>query len=104
MLPETTTMLASARGSGSDGPAAHGPKLPIPTVGATYTSETAFVPSEPAMYSSFVPTWTTVPSVRGCGNASSSGEPCHGTIAPTGAGQGRDSFSGGHRLIGDQAS
>ena len=31
------------------------------------------------------------------------GDGCHGTSAPTGAGHGSVSFSGGHRLTGDQA-
>ena len=51
-----------------------------------------------------MPIWTTVPSVRAAGRSSSVGDVAHGTIAPTGAGHGRVWFSGGQRLIGDQAS
>ena len=98
------TTLASERGSGSGGPSAHGSKLPIPTVSARRRRSTArSSPSEPPMYSSLVPTCDAVPSVRGAGSASSVGDACHGTTAPTGAGHGSVSFSGGQKLIGDQA-
>ena len=50
-----------------------------------------------------MPSWTTAPSVRGAGRSSCVGDAAHGTIAPTGAGHGRVWFSGGQRLIGDQA-
>ena len=63
----------------------------------------AFVPSDPPTYRSVVPDWTTAPSVRGAGRATSAGESCHGTTAPTGAGHGRVLFSGGQKLTGLQA-
>src|SRR6476646_1888397 len=103
MTPASTTTLASDRASGRAGPSAHLSKLPVPTVCATYTDVWAAFPSEPPMYRILVPTWTAVPSVRGCGSASSAGDWCHGTSAPTGAGHGSDSLSPGHRLTGDQA-
>src|SRR6476620_2470574 len=102
MVPDTTTMLASERGSGRSGPFAHLSKLPVPTVGATNTDDCAFCPSEPPMYRIFVPTWTAVPSVRGSGSDSSGGDWCHGMRAPTGAGHGNDSLSPGQKFTGDQ--
>ncbi len=44
------------------------------------------------------------PSVRGAGSEACVSPGCHGRVAPTGAGQGTVSFSGGQKLIGDQAS
>ena len=96
--------LASARGSGSAGPSAHLSKLPVPDSSATYTFDCAASPSDPPMYSTFVPIWTVLPSVREAGRVSSGGEACHGTTAPIGAGHGSVSLSDGQRLIGDQTS
>src|SRR6187399_1243919 len=104
MLPDTSRTLASVRGSGRAGPSFHWAKLPVPDIGATYTVDCAVVPSEPPMYRKFVPSWMAAPSVRGAGRASSAGDGCHGATAPTGAGHGRVSFSGGQKLMGDQTS
>ena len=46
VLPMTAD-AASERGSGSDGPAAHASRLPVPTALEKYTSATGAEPSEP---------------------------------------------------------
>ena len=92
-MPDTELTAASLRGSGSAGASAHLSKLPMPDVWATKTVDCAVVPSEPPMYRILVPSWTAVPSVRGCGRARSAGDGCHGTNAPRGAGHGKVSFS-----------
>src|SRR5690349_8851851 len=102
MLPATKTTLAFARGAGSFGPSAHLSKLPVWTVVAAYTVSVALDPSEPPKYRIWVPTWMADASVRGAGRLSSGGDVSHGTVEPTGAGQGSEPFVGGQRLIGDQ--
>ncbi len=103
-MPDTGTMLASERGSGSGGPSVQESKLPTPESVATHTSFCAVVPSDPPMNRILVPSWTAVPSVRGPFSASLSGDWCQAVTEPRGGGQGNASFSELHRLTGDQAS
>ena len=103
MTPETLTTLASARGSGSGGPSAHRSKLPTGTVSGTYTSACAVVPVGAADVQELGPDLGDAAVGPRRRQRELVGRGCHGTTAPTGAGQGSVSFSGEQRLIGDQA-
>ena len=102
MLPPENATAASERASGRAGPSAvHASKLPGPdTVDTNVVSVASPAALLPPMNSSCVPDWTTAPSTLGSGRWISCGASSHGIAAPTGAGHGSDSFSGGQKLIG----